>query len=172
MQQIVDELSHTARAGPDPFQNPAARLGNARAELGAEHLAKPFDRAQGFTQVVRDGVREGLQIPVGDLEFARALTYPQLELLVHPPQLGAGRRGGGARQNLESLELSGADALLRSRGAEAQDAEELSAGDDRQGDSYPAVKRVREEHARIAVPCGRLELLARLIHPLLGGPLE
>ena len=68
--------------------------------------------------------------------------------------------------------MSGADALLRSRGAEAQDAEELSAGDDRQGDSYPAVKRVREEHARIAVPCGRLELLARLIHPLLGGPLE
>src|SRR2546421_5287092 len=177
MQQIVDELSHAVRANPDSLQNPAAGLGNARVELGAEHFAKPLDRAQGLTQVVRDGVRKGLEIPVGDLEIARALAYPQLELLIHPPQLGderrgLERRGGGARQNLESLELSGADALLRSRGAEAQDAEELSAGDDRQGDSNPAVKRMREEHARIAIPCVRLELPARLSHPLLAGSLE
>jgi len=53
-----------------------------------------------------------LEIPVGDLEIARALAYPQLELLIHPPQLGDERCGlkccrSGARHNLESLELSG-----------------------------------------------------------------
>src|SRR4029077_18817611 len=130
MQQIIDELSHAAGAAPDPFQNPLPRLGNARAELGAEHFTEPFDRAQGFTQIMRDGVRRGLEIPVGDLQLARALAYPELELLVHPPQLGhecrgLKRGGGGARQDLESLELSGADALLGSGGAEAQDSEEL-----------------------------------------------
>src|ERR1700688_2182480 len=71
---------------------------------------------------------------------------------------GLNRARGAARQTLERLELPGADALLGSRGTEAQDSEELSAGDDRQGYSNPGVKRMREQHARIAVP-GRLELL-------------
>src|SRR4029077_8214556 len=97
--------------------------------------------------------------------------------LRHPPQRGhecrgLKRGGGGARQDLESLELSGADALLGSGGAEAQDSEELSTGDDRQGDSNPSVKRMGEEHARISVAVRRLDLLARLIHPSFAGSLK
>src|ERR1700733_4414250 len=53
VQQIVDELVHPSRTGPDTFKQLSARLWHACFEFTAEQFAKALDRTQRLAQIVR-----------------------------------------------------------------------------------------------------------------------
>ena len=79
------------QSGAHPLQIVAAAVTGARfgRKLVFQRLAEAADRGQWGAQVVRDRVREGAQLMVGDLELGGPFSHSLLQLGVQLDNLQA-----------------------------------------------------------------------------------
>ena len=86
-EQRVDELAHGLRRGAHPLQVAAPLLRDDVTVAFQHREAEAVDGAQRRAQVVRHGVDELLQLPVGRVQLARALGDAALQAGVERPDL-------------------------------------------------------------------------------------
>ncbi len=89
-QQVVDELGHLRRAGPDDSEDPQPVLVQPGSMVLFQDPGKTVDGANGSLEVVGDGVAERLQLPVGGLQGAGPLLHPGFQLRSPVPELSFG----------------------------------------------------------------------------------
>ena len=80
-----------------------------------QRLAEPRQAAQGRLEVMGDGIRERLELPVGLLQLPGALLHPLLQLDGVPPDLLVEARLRDGDGELGRDFLRDADHLLRKR---------------------------------------------------------
>src|SRR5882762_10038139 len=88
VQEAVDELAHLDGGRDDPLERVPARLVEGVGAVFHQGVAEPLDAPKGRPQVVRHGVREGLELLVGGLELGGPLGYPLLQAIAGGPEIG------------------------------------------------------------------------------------
>ncbi|MBV6408201.1 MAG: hypothetical protein EFKGCFLK_01785 [Rhodocyclaceae bacterium] len=89
-EHVVDDLLHAMRSGAnarDVSLSPGVDCGGV---ILLDHSRKAVYGAQRCGEVVRDGIAEGLKLPVGGSQFRGALGDAQFQTFVEPADLGLG----------------------------------------------------------------------------------